>query len=556
MTVQEFQIQLQSVPLDKFFPEILPIGQINNQVIISQVHNHSGLCYNGFSSRGTEIFRQFENIGLTILSALSKDKLNLTIIDSQITTNFTSLRKVDNKIGLISWKTIEDFEEIIANLIARTKRITSNFLDEEIKTVHQFNLKNPERPIKYEFIIVPNLHQIKDIVLLQNLLNISKHSALTGLFIICNFDLTKIKPINSYDDEFVPKAKSTLQKLKKYMSVITNYNNEYSFENVHESVSLFLENYTFNFFEFNQNILMPAIVSKHQSLNQGNEYDFIEIPIGFEGHKEVFLKFGDKSNRGGFIAGKQGSGKSSLLRTIILEIIKKYSPNEVKLILFDMKGSAGAFGFLENLEHVELIVKGNNCLITALSTLKDKIEEIEKSRIDIYKQANVTDNLSQFVRKTGKKLPVYLIIYDEGHHLLDKHNTEFNDIQGHIAKELRYIGVYHLFSSQFISTWSSFKDEYRINIDVSICGQLDDDMDKPPKFRKKISTLGLQRMRMAIEDDTVNKDTSVFDLKYIEADELINQAKLLGYWLKEPRATVIEGFDVVNSTDEDDDIFK
>lgn len=553
MTVQEFQMQLQSVKLDDFFTEILPVGQCNSQVIVAQVPNRSGLCFTGSLMNEVEIFKQYENIAFTILSALSKEKANITILDSQYTTLFPSLRKLDNQLSLVSWITNDTLQDYVLNLINRNKRITSNYLNDEITSINQFNQKFPERLIQYEFLIIPSLHQVKELEILEKIVNISKFAIQTGLFIITNFDTSKVKPPHKFDDDFVPKVKSLLNQLKSNMSNVDFSSNDHNFINFPLPITNFTKSYPFTFFEFNKSILLPAIVSKHENKNQSSQLDFIEIPIGTEGHKPIYLKFGDKSNRGGFIAGKQGSGKSSLLRTIILEIIKKYTPNEVKLILFDMKGSAGAFGFLENLQHVELIVKGNQCLSKALNTLKQKIHEIESKRIETYKSADVSDNLSEFVRKTGKKLPVYLIIYDEGHHLLDKYNSLFNEIQGHIAKELRYVGVYHLFASQFISTWSNFKDEYRINIDVSICGQLDDDMDKPPKFSKIISTLGLRRMRMAIEDDTVNVNTSVFDLRYIEKEKIINQAKQKGYWLNYPQGIVIEGSDEFKEQNDSND---
>lgn len=66
--------------------------------------------------------------------------------------------------------------------------------------------------------------------------------------------------------------------------------------------------------------------------------DGIRIPIGIHGANEVqYLTLGVGGSHHALIAGVAGSGKSSLLHTIILRTLTQYSPDELSIYLVDFK---------------------------------------------------------------------------------------------------------------------------------------------------------------------------------------------------------------------------
>ena len=66
--------------------------------------------------------------------------------------------------------------------------------------------------------------------------------------------------------------------------------------------------------------------------------DGIRIPIGIHGANEVqYLTLGAGGSHHALIAGVAGSGKSSLLHTIILGALTQYMPDELRIYLVDFK---------------------------------------------------------------------------------------------------------------------------------------------------------------------------------------------------------------------------
>lgn len=66
--------------------------------------------------------------------------------------------------------------------------------------------------------------------------------------------------------------------------------------------------------------------------------DGIRIPIGIHGANEVqYLTLGVGGSHHALIAGVAGSGKSSLLHTVILRTLTQYSPDELSIYLVDFK---------------------------------------------------------------------------------------------------------------------------------------------------------------------------------------------------------------------------
>ena len=181
--------------------------------------------------------------------------------------------------------------------------------------------------------------------------------------------------------------------------------------------------------------------------------DGIRIPIGIHGANEVqYLTLGVGGSHHALIAGVAGSGKSSLLHTIILRALTQYSPDELSIYLVDFKRGV-EFKIYADFELPSFKVVaieserefGYNILLA--------LEREQKIRADLFKKSHV-DKIEEY-RALGKKMPRVLVIMDEFHELFSNANDEFAKksatIMERIVRQGRAFGVHLILASQSYS---------------------------------------------------------------------------------------------------------
>lgn len=181
--------------------------------------------------------------------------------------------------------------------------------------------------------------------------------------------------------------------------------------------------------------------------------DGIRIPIGIHGANEVqYLTLGVGGSHHALIAGVAGSGKSSLLHTIILRMLTQYSPEELSVYLVDFKRGVEfkiyADFVLPSFKVVAIESErefGYNILVA--------LEREQKIRADLFKKSHV-DKIEEY-RELGKKMPRILVIMDEFHELFSNANDEFAKksavIMERIVRQGRAFGVHLILASQSYS---------------------------------------------------------------------------------------------------------
>ena len=166
---------------------------------------------------------------------------------------------------------------------------------------------------------------------------------------------------------------------------------------------------------------------------------FISIPVGLiNGNKDQVwgLEFSDKVV-GGLIIGNTGTGKSSVLHTIIMNGAMKYSPDELIFQCVDFKANTEASYYASEdclaIPHMKSILKGNvvsedgkvnnSAIITDADILFDKlsVETLERQKkMNINKKmqsSNIMDYNKKCVQNNIKKMPRLVVIIDECHYL-------------------------------------------------------------------------------------------------------------------------------------------
>lgn len=153
----------------------------------------------------------------------------------------------------------------------------------------------------------------------------------------------------------------------------------------------------------------------------------------------------------GLCIGATGSGKSELLRTAVLGMAVRHSPDELNVVLIDFKGGATFLG-MEGLHHVAAVITNladeAHLVARAIDALGGEIHR----RQHLLRQAGNAVNLSAYRRRqrsepTLPTLPALLVVVDEFAELLHLH-PEFADLFTMIGRVGRSLGVHLLLASQ------------------------------------------------------------------------------------------------------------
>lgn len=194
------------------------------------------------------------------------------------------------------------------------------------------------------------------------------------------------------------------------------------------------------------------------TLSEEKKIDFskvLYVPIGRNvlTTKITTLNFDASSNPHVIINGETGSGKTAFLHTLILSAANNYSPDQLKIELFDFKHGAGFTPFLkEKLPHIDFISTSNR--------VSDSIEVVK------YIEATMNERLSKLgeyggsieaynAGKSGKDLmPRLLVIIDEYQEIVE--DDECVASLHSIVSKGRAAGIILVLASQQLPSQSNF----------------------------------------------------------------------------------------------------
>ncbi|WP_328742312.1 type VII secretion protein EccCa [Streptomyces caniferus] len=182
----------------------------------------------------------------------------------------------------------------------------------------------------------------------------------------------------------------------------------------------------------------------------------LRVPIGVDGEgKPVVLDLKEASQGGvgphGLCVGATGSGKSELLRTLVLGLAITHGSETLNFILVDFKGGA-TFAGLVDLPHVAAFISNLAEDLTLVDRLQDALAGELLRRQELLRSSGNFANIGAYERARAagaplQPLPTVLIVLDEFSELLAA-RPEFIDTFLQIGRIGRSLGVHLLLSSQ------------------------------------------------------------------------------------------------------------
>ncbi|MGW0504404.1 type VII secretion protein EccCa [Micromonospora sp. NPDC003241] len=184
--------------------------------------------------------------------------------------------------------------------------------------------------------------------------------------------------------------------------------------------------------------------------------DRLRVPIGVDSDGapvELDIKESALGGMGphGMLIGATGSGKSELLRTLVLALAATHSSETLNLILVDFKGGATFLG-LDRLPHTSAVITNLADEAALVSRMRDALHGELVRRQELLRQAGGYSSALDYERARAQgapldPLPTLFVVVDEFSELLAAHR-DFIDLFVMIGRLGRSLAVHLLLASQ------------------------------------------------------------------------------------------------------------
>lgn len=180
------------------------------------------------------------------------------------------------------------------------------------------------------------------------------------------------------------------------------------------------------------------------------------VPIGVtDDGSPVSIDINEAARNGigphGLCVGATGSGKSELLRTLVLGMIAMHPPEVLNLVLVDFKGGATFLG-LERARHVAAVITNLAGEAHLVARMSDALAGEVHRRQELLRAAGNFANTTDYAnaRASGSALPplpALFVVVDEFSELLSQH-PDFAELFVAIGRLGRSLGIHLLLASQ------------------------------------------------------------------------------------------------------------
>jgi S-DNA-T family DNA segregation ATPase FtsK/SpoIIIE len=204
--------------------------------------------------------------------------------------------------------------------------------------------------------------------------------------------------------------------------------------------------------------------------------DRLRVPIGIaEDGSRVELDIKESAQGGmgphGLLIGATGSGKSELLRTLILALAITHSSEVLNFVLVDFKGGATFLG-LDGLPHTSAVITNLSDEASLVTRMQDALQGEMMRRQELLRSAGNYSSLLEYetARASGvllDPLPTLFVVVDEFSELLASH-PDFAELFVMIGRLGRSLGVHLLLASQRIDDGRMHKLESHLSYRIGL----------------------------------------------------------------------------------------
>jgi hypothetical protein len=409
---------------------------------------------------GDEAIAAINNIIFRLLSVHPPGKLSFTIFDPVgLGQNFAGLMHLadyeESHINSRIWTQTGQLEEKLAELNEHMEKVIQMYLRNEYATIAEYNAQAGTIAEKYHFLVIADFPVNFSETAVRRLINIATSGARCGVFTLIHWDRRHALPQGFVPDE-LRKNSVCLNRAESGFRLSANQPDGTRLvldappkpEFVTDFLRLVGESgKDSNRVEvpFEQVAPPPAEMWTEETTEE------LRVPIGRSGATKLqYLAIGKGTRQHALIAGKTGSGKSTLFHVIITNLATWCSPEQVEFYLVDFKkGVEFKCYATRRLPHARVIAIESDRAF-GLSVL-ERVDAELRRRGDLFRELGVQD-IAGYKKAGGTEpMPRSLLLIDE----FQEYFTEEDRVsQGaavlldRIVRQGRAFGIHVLLGSQ------------------------------------------------------------------------------------------------------------
>jgi S-DNA-T family DNA segregation ATPase FtsK/SpoIIIE len=400
------------------------------------------------------------NLIFRLISGTPPGKLSFTIFDPVgLGENFAALMHLadyeESAINSRIWTQTPQFEEKLAELNEHMEKVIQMYLRNDYATIAEYNAEAGTMAEKYHFLVIASFPVNFSDTASKRLRNIIASGARCGVYVFIQWDQRTHLPQELLLDDLkasciclthTPEGfKFSPQPVIGAQIVLEPPPTpEFATEFLHQSGRQ-SKNSTRVEVPFEQ--IAPA----ESSLWQESTIEELRVPIGRSGATKLqYLAIGKGTRQHALIAGKTGSGKSTLFHVIITNLSLWCSPEQVEFYLVDFKKGVEFKCYANRrLPHARVVAIESDRAF-GLSVLQ-RIDEELRRRGDLFRQHGAQD-LAGYHRAGGAEaLPRSLLLIDEFQEFFveeDRISQGAAVLLDRIVRQGRAFGIHVLLGSQ------------------------------------------------------------------------------------------------------------
>ncbi len=409
---------------------------------------------------GEEAIAAINNIIFRLLSAHPPGKLSFTIFDPVgLGQNFAGLMHLadyeESHINSRIWTQSGQLEEKLAELNEHMEKVIQMYLRNEYETIAEYNAQAGTIAEKYHLLIIADFPVNFSETAARRLINIATSGARCGVFTLIHWDRRHALPQGFVADE-----------LRKNSICLARTETGYRLENHQPSgtrlaldtppspefVTAFLHRVGESGRDSNRvEVPFEQVAPPPDKLWTEETTEELTVPIGRSGATKLQrLEIGKGTRQHALVAGKTGSGKSTLFHVIITNLALWCSPEQVEFYLVDFKKGV-EFKCYGNrrLPHAKVVAIESDREF-GLSVLQRVDEELRR-RGDLFRKLGVQD-VTGYKRAGGiEPMPRSLLIIDEFQEFFveeDRVSQSAAVLLDRIVRQGRAFGIHVLLGSQ------------------------------------------------------------------------------------------------------------
>ena len=400
------------------------------------------------------------NILLRLLSVAPPGRLNFTILDPVgLGQNFAGVMHLaDYEEQIINsriWTQSGQIEQKLADLNEHMEKVIQMYLRNEYQTIAEYNEQAGVIAEKYHFLIAADFPANFTDTAVKRLLSIASSGARCGVYTLIHWDHRQSVPVDFIPDD-----------LRKSSICVSDKPNAFSIAGSPKTgVELVLDDPPSAEMatEFIQQVGRQSrdssrvevpfeqVAPPESELWSEETTSELRVPIGRTGATKLqYLAIGKGTRQHGLIAGKTGSGKSTLFHVIITNLALWCSPEQVEFYLVDFKkGVEFKCYATKGLPHARVVAIESDREF-GLSVLP-RVDDELKRRGDMFRQLGVQD-VAGYKRAGGTApIPRTLLLIDEFQEFFvedDKIAQTASLLLDRIVRQGRAFGIHVLLGSQ------------------------------------------------------------------------------------------------------------